>query len=97
MTETTVDFGARRSDFDSGSSLSGRSGRHSQYTAGARQVQNYGYFVKQRVYRNIWTKNELKPLMPYLLYSEKEKLKCSQHALLRRIELKYIKADEAYV
>jgi hypothetical protein len=38
MTETTVDFGARRSDFDSGSSLSGRSGRLSQYTAGARSV-----------------------------------------------------------
>jgi len=38
MTETTVDFGARRSDFDSGSSMSGRSGRHSQYTAGARSV-----------------------------------------------------------
>jgi hypothetical protein len=58
MTETTVDFGARRSDFDSGSSLSGRSGRHSQYTAGARQVQNYGYFVKQRVKRHLDKKRE---------------------------------------
>jgi len=35
MTETTVDFGARRSDFESGSSVSGRL---SQYTAGARSV-----------------------------------------------------------
>ena len=32
--ETTVDFAARRSEFDSESSFSGRSGRHSQYTAG---------------------------------------------------------------
>jgi len=35
MAETTVDFGARRSDFESGSSVSGRM---SQYTAGARSV-----------------------------------------------------------
>merc|ERR1712012_1199775 len=36
--ETTVDFAARRSEFDSESSFSGRSGRHSQYTAGARSM-----------------------------------------------------------
>merc|ERR550532_2479544 len=36
VAETTVDFGVRRSEFDSESSVSGRSGRHSQYTAGAR-------------------------------------------------------------
>merc|ERR1712117_885583 len=36
--ETTVDFGVRRSEFDSESSFSGRSGRHSQYTAGARSM-----------------------------------------------------------
>ena len=36
--ETTVDFRARRSEFDSESSFSGRSGRHSQYTAGARSM-----------------------------------------------------------
>lgn len=35
MTETTVDFGAQRSDFESGSSVSGRL---SQYTAGARSA-----------------------------------------------------------
>jgi hypothetical protein len=40
MTETTVDFGARRSDFDSASSMSGRSGRLSQYTAGARLAKH---------------------------------------------------------
>jgi len=38
MTETTVDFGARRSDFESGSSVSGRSGHMSQYTVGARSA-----------------------------------------------------------
>ena len=38
MAETTVDFGARRSDFESGSSVSGRSGQMSQYTAGGRLV-----------------------------------------------------------
>merc|ERR1719447_727299 len=38
MTETTVDFGARRSDFESGSSVSGRSGHLSQYTTGARSA-----------------------------------------------------------
>jgi len=38
MTETTVDFGARRSDFETGSSVSGRSGHMSQYTAGARSA-----------------------------------------------------------
>ena len=38
MAETTVDFGVRRSEFDSESSFSGRSGRHSQYTAGARSM-----------------------------------------------------------
>jgi len=36
--ETTVDFAARRSEFDSESSFSGRSGRHSQYTTGARSM-----------------------------------------------------------
>ena len=36
VAETTVDFGARRSEFDSESSVSGRSGHHSQYTTGAR-------------------------------------------------------------
>ncbi|XP_023328455.1 uncharacterized protein LOC111701405 [Eurytemora carolleeae] len=36
LAETTVDFGARRSDFESGSSVSGRSGQMSQYTAGGR-------------------------------------------------------------
>merc|ERR1711988_1772365 len=36
--ETTVDFGVRRSEFDSESSFSGRSGHHSQYTAGARSM-----------------------------------------------------------
>jgi len=40
MTETTVDFGAMRSDFESGSSVSGRSGRVSQYTSGARSAQD---------------------------------------------------------
>jgi len=38
VAETTVDFGARRSEFDSESSVSGRSGRHSQYTTGARSM-----------------------------------------------------------
>ena len=38
LAETTVDFGARRSDFESGSSVSGRSGQMSQYTAGGRLV-----------------------------------------------------------
>merc|ERR1712241_1447487 len=38
VAETTVDFGVRRSEFDSESSFSGRSGRHSQYTAGARSM-----------------------------------------------------------
>jgi hypothetical protein len=38
LAETTVDFGARRSDFESSSSVSGRSGQMSQYTAGARSV-----------------------------------------------------------
>ena len=33
-----MDFAARRSEFDSESSFSGRSGRHSQYTAGARSM-----------------------------------------------------------
>lgn len=38
VAETTVDFGVRRSEFDSESSFSGRSGHHSQYTAGARSM-----------------------------------------------------------
>jgi len=38
VAETTVDFGARRSEFDSESSVSGRSGHHSQYTTGARSM-----------------------------------------------------------
>merc|ERR1712141_432984 len=38
VAETTVDFAARRSEFDSESSFSGRSGHHSQYTAGARSM-----------------------------------------------------------
>ena len=33
-----MDFGVRRSEFDSESSFSGRSGHHSQYTAGARSM-----------------------------------------------------------
>ena len=40
MTETTVDFGVRRSEFDSESSVSGRSGRYSQYTTGARSARS---------------------------------------------------------
>jgi len=39
MAETTVDFGAMRSDFESGSSVSGRSGRISKYS-GARSAQD---------------------------------------------------------
>merc|ERR1712203_52502 len=38
VAETTVNFGARRSEFDSESSVSGRSGHHSQYTTGARSM-----------------------------------------------------------
>ena len=46
MAETTVDFGARRSDFESGSSVSGRSGQMSQYTAGGRLVGYQDFFAK---------------------------------------------------
>merc|ERR1712112_435682 len=39
VAETTVDFGARRSEFDSGSSVSGRSGRYSaHHSTGARSM-----------------------------------------------------------
>merc|ERR1719357_2288950 len=39
VTETTVDFGVRRSEFDSGSSVSGRSGRYSaHHSTGARSM-----------------------------------------------------------
>jgi len=39
VAETTVDFGVRRSEFDSGSSVSGRSGRYSaHHSTGARSM-----------------------------------------------------------
>lgn len=69
MTETTVDFGARRSDFESGSSVSGRSGGMSQYTAGARsaadrsatEITEYHGYMYAESHHSHGTRSESRP------------------------------------
>lgn len=81
MAETTVDFGPRRMEFDSESSVSGRSGHHSQYTAGARSMADrsgaeiteyHSYMMYAESQGTAGTRSESRPSYGHLTSDEQE-------------------------